>query len=509
MKIIENFKEGVRNSMREFLQIEDNNSTSFNIKEEMNEETWLFKNEILYRQKPSELSEFYKNLNLHDNNFWSCVPAKGMGTIKVASGLPKLIVDVISNMVTRDLNNIITDDKYQNLIDETLKENEFKKMINNALKQAISQGDGVFTFVIDREISQYPILQFYPAKQVKYKKRYGRIIEITTTDKIKYNTHNYFLKTDYGFGYRKYRLVDSYGKDCSNLLGIIEETEFLQDDYDLPKNLILAVPFFPIGYSSIYNNRGKSIYEGKDNIYFALDEIVSNWVSAIRKSQAYKTIDKKSIPINPETGEPIYSSNDFDNIFIEVDTPRSENNHVAPINIYQPEIPSDNYKSAYSVFLELALSGDMSASDLGIDSDKINANAKSEKERKQSTFYLRNMILESLEETIKKIIYTIVNIQNLWDGNNNLLDVDVEVNFSDYSSPSWEIQVATLISMYKAGIISLESLLEELYGDDKDADWKKEELERILKDNNINKNNIENEEQEEVEDDKELQYNNK
>jgi hypothetical protein len=269
----------------------------------------------------------------------------------------------------------------------------------------------------------------------------------------------------------------------------------------------MAVPFFPIGHSGIYNGRGKSLYEGKDNIYFALDEIVSNWVSAIRKSQAYKTIDKKSIPINPETGEPVYSSNDFDNIFIPIDTPRSEHNNSRPVEIYQPEIPSENYKSAYSVFLELALSGDTSASDLGIDSDKINANAKSEKERKQSTFYLRNMIIESLSETIKKLVYTIVNVQNLWDGNNNVLDVNVDINFADYSSPSWEIQVATLISMYKNGIISLESVIEELYGDDKDEDWKKEEINRILTEHNITENK--NEQQEEVEDDEELQHNNK
>lgn len=486
MKIIENLKEGVRNKMRTFLEIEDNNNSSFNIKEEMNEETWLFKNEILYRQKPHELSEFYKNVHLNDNSFWSCVPSKGLGTVKKCSGIPKIIVDVMADMITRDLNHIITDEQYQELVDTTLKENEFKKIINKSLKQSLSQGDGVFVPIIDKEISEFPILNFYPAKNVKYRRKYGRIFEIITTDLIKYNTHKYYLKTFYGYGYRKYKLFDNYGKECSELLSVIPETEYLQDDDTLP-NIMLAIPFFPLGYSGIYEGRGKSMYEGKDGIYDTLDEIVSSWASAIRKSQAYKTIDKKSIPIDPETGEPIYSSNDFDNIFIPVDTPRTEGKTSEPVHIYQPEIPSENYKSAYSTFLDLALAGDESASTLGIDSDKINANATAEREREKSTLYMRNMIIESLTETIEKLIYIIVNVHNLWSGASNLIDISTEVNFNDYNSPSWETQAQILISMYKAGIISLQSVIEELYGDDKEEEWKKEEVERILAKNNIKK----------------------
>ena len=484
MKIIDNIKEGVRNSMRQFLQIEDNNKVSFNVQEEMNEETWLFKNEILYRQKPSELSEFYKNLNLGDNSFWSNVPTKGLGTVKKCSGIPKILVDVMANMITRDLNAIVCEE-YQEIVDDTLKENEFKKMVNKALKQALSQGDGVFVPVVDKEVSEYPILQFYPAKNVKYVRRYGRIIKIITTDTITFNTHKYFLKTTYGYGYVHYSLEDRYGKECNNLLHQIPETEYLQDDDTLPKDVILAIPFFPLGYSGIYDGRGKSMYEGKDSIYDTLDEIISSWASAIRKSQAYKTIDKKSIPVNPETGEPLYSSNDFDNIFIEVDTPRSEHNNQSPVNIYQPEIPSENYKAAWSVFLDLALAGDESAATIGIDSDKINANAEAEREREKSTMYMRNMIIESLTETLQKLIVLIINVNNLWLGSNSLVDASVEINFNDYNSPSWETQARVLIEMYNAGIISIESVIEELYGDDKEEEWKKEEIDRILKEHGI------------------------
>ena len=100
---------------------------------------------------------------------------------------------------------------------------------------------------------------------------------------------------------------------------------------------------------------------------------------------------------------------------------------------------------------------------------------------------MRNMIIESLTETIEKLIYIIVNVHNLWSGASNLIDISTEVNFNDYNSPSWETQAQILISMYKAGIISLQSVIEELYGDDKEEEWKKEEVERILAKNNIKK----------------------
>ena len=58
-------------------------------------------------------------------------------------------------------------------------------------------------------------------------------------------------------------------------------------------------------------------------------------------------------------------------------------------------------------------------------------------------------------------------------------DVEVSVNFGEYANPSFESQVETIGKARNYVIMSIETSVEELYGDSKDEDWKAEEVERI------------------------------
>ena len=59
------------------------------------------------------------------------------------------------------------------------------------------------------------------------------------------------------------------------------------------------------------------------------------------------------------------------------------------------------------------------------------------------------------------------------------------VNFGGYANPSFEAQVETIGKAATSGIMSTKTQVDELYGDDKDDDWKAEEVKRIKEERGI------------------------
>ena len=62
--------------------------------------------------------------------------------------------------------------------------------------------------------------------------------------------------------------------------------------------------------------------------------------------------------------------------------------------------------------------------------------------------------------------------------NQSYKDVDINVNFGGYANPSFEANIETVGKAASSGIMSVETQVEELYGNDKDSEWKKEEVKR-------------------------------
>ena len=66
-----------------------------------------------------------------------------------------------------------------------------------------------------------------------------------------------------------------------------------------------------------------------------------------------------------------------------------------------------------------------------------------------------------------------------------LEDVKPDIPFGEYANPSFESQVETVSKGKTGGIMSIEASVEELYGDSKDATWKKEEVQRLKQEQGI------------------------
>lgn len=133
---------------------------------------------------------------------------------------------------------------------------------------------------------------------------------------------------------------------------------------------------------------------------------------------------------------------------------------------------------SYVTALDLCLQGIISPSTLGIDVKKLD-NAEAQREKEKATLYTRNAIVEVLQEELPEVISACINAYYILL-KQPVKEVKVEIPFEEYANPSFESQVETL-SKARPGspVMGIEALVEEMWGDSKDDEWKDEEVRRL------------------------------
>ena len=250
----------------------------------------------------------------------------------------------------------------------------------------------------------------------------------------------------------------------------------------LSQNLYRLVMYFisviPLRFyaSRKYRGRGKSIFDGgKSQCFDALDEVISQWIDAIRAGRVIKYIPETLIPRDPENGS-----------FLSVDSFGAEviklrgglNEGSDKIDVAQPDIKYEAFVNTYTNALLLCLQGIISPATLGIDVGKM-ASAEAQREKKDITGDTRNTITAALEIQLPKLINAILmTYANLMGATPE--ESDVSVSFGEYGAPDFDSRVETVGKAATYGIMSTESQVEELWGSSKDDDWKSAEVQRIM-----------------------------
>lgn len=457
----------VRDAVLSWLQITPASRQRFDVQEEMDFNANAFKNELWYRGNAYELTQFYSQTENCTQGFWGAVSSAGREIRKVHTGLPRLIVNTLTDIVLTDLNDIDIKDKRQTELWEAIaKENKIDKLLEKATKQALYLGDGAFKISIDTELTDLPIIEWFPGDRVEFVIERGRLKEIIFKTDYRHKNKTYVLKEHYGFGFIEYEL---YQGDKEVGVNAIPQTAGLEPVSWENNSVILGVPFM-IRESERWEGRGQSIFEGKSDNFDSLDEAYSQWMQAMRASRAVKTIPESLVPRDPKTGA-LVRPNPFDNEFIKVGDDNHENGK-NEITLYQPNFPSDDYLQTYVTALDLCLQGLISPSTLGIDMKKIQ-NAEAQREREKATLYSRNAIIEALTPVLKDLVAVAIRANKI----DNKAEVEVDVTFGEYANPSFEAVVETLSNPNTP--MSIEAKVDELWGDTKDDDWKKQEVARI------------------------------
>lgn len=470
MNLFKTMAEKIRRNIQTWLRIQPAQISSIQLQEVLNYDGNAIKNRIWYRGDSEELSQLYKQVPGDRTRFWAAVPTKGMEIRKIHVGIPGVITDILTDIVISDMNDFDLSARQEEW-EEISKENKFKDMLSEAITETLVIGDGAFKISFDTVLSQYPIVEFYPGDKIDIIYNRGRVKEIIFKSIYYHNRQEYVLLETYGKGYINHILTRD-GRECDikSIPDTADLTDIVWDD-----NFIMAVPLQFLK-SSKWKGRGKSIFDGKTDAFDSLDEAWSQWMDALRANRTKEYIPTDLIPRNPNTGE-LLTPNAFDNRFLQSDGAMDESGKAA-ISLVQGEIPHESYLATYVTALDLCLQGLISPSTLGIDANKINDNALAQREKEKTTLYTRNKIVQTLQETLPELINIIFKSYDTWM-KKPTTDIEVDVPFGEYANPSFESQVETVSKGKQGGIMSIEASVEELYGDTRDEEWKKEEVARL------------------------------
>ncbi len=470
----------VRNFAMRLLRIQPaNDKRMIIIKEPLSYETNVLKNRIWYRGDPSELDQFFKQTAtdmVSQSRFWAAVPSANLNIRKIHSGLPAMVVERLSDIVIADLTGIeLETEQLIELWEEISEDNKFPKLVGEAITEALTAGDGAFKITIDTDITEYPIIEFFGGERVKYEWTRGRLQKVlfytdyNIRDEGKYA--DYRLEETFGRGSITYRLLNDKGKEVP-LATVPELAELVDVTY--PGDFIMAVPmqFFK---SQKWVGRGKSLLDSKSDPFDALDEVISQWVDAIRAGRVQKYIPEDMIPKNPETGA-LMNPNPFDNQFIKLNAVMAEDKK-GQIDMVQPEIMYEAFVNTYSSALDMCLQGIMSPATLGIDLKKLD-NAEAQREKEKATLYTRGKIIEALSDVIPLVVDIVLKVYDTMHSRTPG-EYIVTVNFGEYASPSFDNLVETVGNARLKGIMSIEQAVEELYGDSWTDEQKAEEVRRL------------------------------
>lgn len=464
----DNIKRGLRN----WLQEQPDGNTIV-IYRHSNFEQDAIRNRLWYCGDGDELEQYYaqKETNSDKYKFWASRCTRGMEMRKIHTGLPGMIVRILTGIIAEDMNDFEFKNPAQELLWKDIeKANRFRKKFERSLKEVLYIGDGAYKITINTKKSEYPILRWYPGERIELVYDGDELEEVVFKTPYTVRTQQYTLFEHYGYGYIRNEL---YKGDKPVDLHSIDNTKGVED-WGFDESVILAVPF-KVYESAKYEGRGGSIYDGKLDSYDAFDETWSQWMDALRAGRAKTYIPESLIPRDPEKGK-LVKPNSFDNRFIECDTNMGEGAK-NQIEVQQPDIPHESYLASYITALDQCLQGVISPSTLGIDTKKLD-NAEAQREKEKATLYTRNAIIEALQETLPEVVAACINAYNLLYGK-PVEEVEVNIPFGEYANPSFESQVETIGKAKTQGIMSIERVVEELYGDTLDEHCKQEEIQRL------------------------------
>lgn len=472
------FKSMLTKAAIKYLNVQPALTNPITIQEAYTYETNVIRNKLWYRGEPYELDQFFKNISSDPVNkarFWSAVPSEDLSIRKIHSGLPAMIADKLSDIVVADLDSIEVNGEADNTLwEEIRKDNKFDDMLGDIIATTLVSGDGAFKLSIDTEISKYPIIEFFDGDKVEYITQRGRLKEIKFYTFYTKNNRQYKLSETYGKGYIDYNLYDSNGNEVS--LNTLDETRELAD-VTYKDDFIMAVPlmFFK---SPKFEGRGKSIFDNKSDAFDALDEVISQWIDAIRDGRVQKYIPEDLVPkdINGNLMKP----NPFDNRFLKVGSSLAEDAK-NEIDMKQANINYEAYVESYSNAIDMCLQGIISPSTLGIDLKKTD-NAEAQREKEKTTLYTRGKLVDILTEVIPELVNIILKTNDVLN-KKNTGEYEVSIVFGEYASPSFDSVVETVGKAKTYGVMSIEQCIEEMYGDTWTDEEKEEEIQRIKEQN--------------------------
>ena len=483
-----NVKDRIKTALRTWLEIVPAfEKGAVRIDQAMTHDMAVLRNKVWFRGDPYELDQFFKQFNdvVGRSRFWAAAPQIPIRKIHV--DLATVMIKRIAEIVASDFDGFEftepgSDEEQETRLEaaekaiweEIEKETRFQRLHKQAITDALVTGDGAFKVSMDTDITDKPIIEFFPADRVEFTYKRGRIIG-TKFSTILYgsNGKRYRLEEEYGDGYivpYLYKMGDA-GESPAEL-GELPETEgLLPIQWDSGR---LDIPLMFDG-STQYKGRGEPVLNTKSEAFDALDEVVSEWWDDYRKGRVKLFMPEEMFPRNLTTGEIIRPS-EFDDLYVQTKAMLTEDGQLA-IKPFTPDIRADKYIMGYMQAMDMCLQGIISPSTLGIDMKKMD-NAEAQREKEKATMYTRSNIIDALNEALPMLVTASLQAYHMMHGT-TMPELEISATFGEYASPSFDDTIVALVPAVQNKMMSVETMVDELWGDSKDKEWKKLEVERI------------------------------
>lgn len=437
------------------------------IQREHTREMEVLRSQLWYNGDAGELFQFFHQTETSTGAFWSVSPVTSK-VRKIHSGLPAIMANTLAYIVKADLDDVEASPEWEDIENSI----DFAALVGQAVTDTLVSGDGVFKISVDKELSPYPIVEFVSGDRVEIDSRHGVVVGITIHTHYTIKGTRYELQERYTCGRVESVLLDNSGN--ARPLETVPQLAGIEPVVEFPGDFMLAVPLMFYADKK-YRGRGRSIFAGgKSQCFDALDEIISQWLDAIRAGRVVKYIPESLIPRDPQTGAFLNVSS-FGAEVVKIRGDLNEGS--SKIDVCQPDIKYDAFVSSYTQAMLMCLQGVLSPATLGIDVGKMSS-GEAQREKKDVTGDTRNTITSALEKVLPQLISAILMTYDNMLGRSPE-EREVSVSFGEYGAPDFDSRVETVGKAAAYGIMSVDTQVEELWGGSKDDDFKTAEVQRI------------------------------
>lgn len=491
---------GVAGSVLKTKRPDDDRTTFINDNEKLGRMK-LKEYDVWYDGDGDELLNFYTRENYigfnyepfymrnKKNYFWAISSTEAQ-IKRTHSGQPRNIVDTLVNIMPFPLISAGEDTKkLQAVVRESGLEQVYK---DEQLPLTLVEGWGCWKINWDKDVSDYPSVEYVSAENVDFIYKNGKIIGIVfknyyTSDKKRYlllETRSIEWKPNSAAaegseGERVLVITNELyelptntaaGDDDTLLkkvdLKSVPELESVEERIEIgPFDKLFAVPCVLLGNTSRQWGYGRSIFTGKIDLFDDLDQALSQSSNAVRLStpieyidEEYLERDKNGLPKKPKA---------YDRKYVMMKGQKNGDGLATgqPVQITQPSVEFSRYSDhAVQILLQI-LNGILSPATLGIDIAKKD-NAAAQREKEKVTIFTRNALINGEERILRSLMEQMLMAKEFMDtGAVSVHSYDISVKFNEFADDSFENKLEALGKAYDMEEISTDMYLNKLYGD--------------------------------------------
>lgn len=492
---------GVAGSVLKTKRPDDDRTTFINDNEKLGRMK-LKEYDVWYDGDGDELLNFYTRENYigfnyepfymrnKKNYFWAISSTEAQ-IKRTHSGQPRNIVDTLVNIMPFPLISAGEDtNKLQAVVKESGLEQVYK---DEQLPLTLVEGWGCWKINWDKDVSDYPSVEYVSAENVDFIYKNGKIIGIVFKNYYTSDKKRYLLLETRSIEWKPNSSAAAEGSEGERVLVITNEL------YELPMNMaatdddtplkkvdlktvpelesveerieigpfdkLFAVPCVLLGNTSRQWGYGRSIFTGKIDLFDDLDQALSQSSNAVRLStpieyidEEYLERDKNGLPKKPKA---------YDRKYVMMKGQKNGDGVSTgqPVQITQPSVEFSRYSDhAVQILLQI-LNGILSPATLGIDIAKKD-NAAAQREKEKVTIFTRNALINGEERILRSLMEQMLMAKEFMDtGAVSVHSYDISVKFNEFADDSFENKLEALGKAYDMEEISTDMYLNKLYGD--------------------------------------------